>query len=809
MKKNTRDSQAVAWLLKPLRLELRQGCQNTAVAGGLEKWLPRLKEKLVSQAGAEAGWAGELVAPLAGYAQHSQTDRKNRVEEVLRNAELFSADVPPPASPPHLPPDLSIPPKAVAPRVGSSHSLLLSDPIQYFKGVGPQRARLLKKIGIETLDDLLRNYPREWQDRKNLTPIHRLKTGETAVACGVVRMRTTFRIRRGLTLTKIVLDDGTGRLEATWFNQPYMRDRFEDGQKILVFGKVEFYRSWKIANPEYEILGDEAEDSIHTGRIVPIYTLTEGISQRVLRSLLYSAVQNLPSELPESLPPQVMRERQFPSRAAALRQIHFPETPATLQGVRQRLIFEELFFQQLAVGRLRRTYQAEVSTALLGDGPLARRFLAELPFKLTGAQTRSWEQLRRDVGQSRPMHRLLQGDVGSGKTVLAVLALLAAVDSRAQGALMAPTEILAGQHFLNVRQWLEPLGVRIELISSALKAAERREVQERLASGDIQIAVGTHALTHEKVVFQNLAIAVIDEQHRFGVEQRALLRAKGVHPHVLVMTATPIPRTLALTVYGDLDVSVIDELPPGRVPIQTQWLQPSAARTAFEKVHQELAAGRQAYIVFPLIEESEKVDLKALTTEYERLSRQLFPQFRVGLLHGRQPAAEREAVMAEFKAGAIQILASTTVIEVGVDVPNASVMIVENADRFGLAQLHQLRGRVGRGKHAAFCYLISHPTTEEGKARMEIMTRVKDGFHLAEEDLSLRGPGEFLGVRQHGLPDLKIANLVRDAAEIENARKAVESLLKTDPELSAPGHQNVKATYQTLYGEREKNLSAG
>jgi len=442
-------------------------------------------------------------------------------------------------------------------------------------------------------------------------------------------------------------------------------------------------------------------------------------------------------------------------------------------------------------------------------GERARAFREKLPFTLTGAQERACAQIFADLQQNRPMHRLLQGDVGSGKTVVAALALCAAVDSGCQAAIMAPTEVLATQHYFTLQQLLEPLGITVELFTSGTKAKERREQGGRLESGEVQVAVGTHALLEEKVAFARLGLAIIDEQHRFGVEQRAQLRAKGEQPHVLVMTATPIPRTLALTVYGDLDVTTLHELPPGRMPVQTQWLPRGTARQAYAAVTREVTAGRQAYLVFPIIEESEKLNLKSLLKEFERLRQDIFPQFKLGLLHGRMAREEKDAVMSAFKRNEIQILAATTVIEVGVDVPNAAVIVIEDADRFGLAQLHQLRGRVGRGNQAAFCYVIADPKTDEGRKRMDIITRVRDGFRLAEEDLGMRGPGEFFGFRQHGLPDLKLASLIKDADQIEPARKLAGEILEKDPELTASEHRNLKIVYTAVYGQRERIARSG
>jgi ATP-dependent DNA helicase RecG len=831
IKKSAADQEALAWLLKPLKLELKQGCRNTAVAGGLEKWLPRLREKLTSQAGLSPAEADRLLQFLDGYEAASPEERREKIQGVSKAFQAGNGQ-PVPVSTKSRPPQASTAvsapaaPPAVETKPGDNRPVQLEDPVQYLKGVGPQRARMLEKLGITTVGDLLRHYPRDWQDRSQMARIGEVKAGETALISGVVRGKSVFRPRRGLTLAKVILDDGTGRIQLTWFNQAYMADRFIAGQRVLAHGKVEFFRGWQMASPEIEILEEEAEspllpemeampskthsteteDAIHTNRIVPIYPLTENLSQRVLRGLIYRVLQHLP-RIPEILPPEVVTSRFFPEAGEALAAIHFPKTADQRERSRGRLVFEELFLQQVAVVRWKQRFAAETGYALNADGPLHQGFLRSLPFQLTEAQEEAWRQIAGDIATFKPMHRLLQGDVGSGKTVVAGLALLSAVDSGLQAALMAPTEVLAAQHFLTLKKLFEPLAIRVELFSSSVKTSERRQLQEDLEAGRIQVAVGTHALTQEKVIFQKLGLAVIDEQHRFGVEQRAQLRAKGKQPHVLVMTATPIPRTLALTVYGDLDVTTVSGMPPGRMPVVTEWLAKRSAGKAYKAVTESVGAGRQAYIIFPLIDESEKSDLKALTTEFVRLSKHVFPQHRIGLLHGRLANAEKEQVMADFKAGVLDILTATTVVEVGVDVPNATVMVIEDADRFGLAQLHQLRGRVGRGRHAAQCFLIADPKTEDGKARMSIMTKIRDGFKLSEEDLALRGPGEFFGLRQHGLPDLKLADLVQDAAEIEHAREAAQQVIAQDPALARPDHAELLKMLDHKYGQDPAGLT--
>lgn len=827
--KDDYSNEAAAWLLKPLNLEGKLGFRNTAVAGGLESWVPRVREKLVLQAGIPQIRAAQLLAPLDGYGRASTESRAEKIAEVRKRLEALGGTNKPasgaqrglnPSPCPHE--NGTVVRKASAPRpkehkkevnhAGPADTpagpLKLDTPVQYLRGVGPARGRVLAGVGVETAEDLLRYFPRDWQDRRTLARIGDLQPGLPATVTGTVKLRATQYLRRGLNLTKVVVDDGTGLLTATWFNQPFMKERFKDGQRVLLYGKVEHYRGFQIANPDYEIFENEEDERIHTGRIVPVYPLTERLSQRVLRTILFTLLSRLPEVVPEFLPEAVVAERGFPTPVEALRQIHFPDDLESLARARSRLIFEELFLQQVAMQRLKHRYRRETGRPLTTNGPLLTQFDAALPFPLTGAQQRARAEILGDLAQARPMHRLLQGDVGSGKTIVAALALLAATDTGLQAALMAPTEILAIQHYLTLKGLLTPCGVTVELFTSGIPARERKALNRRLAAGEIQIAVGTHALTQDKTEFKALGLAVVDEQHRFGVEQRALLRAKGDQPHVLVMTATPIPRTLALTAFGDLDVTTLDELPPGRRPVVTEWLQHGVQR-AYRRALEEIRGGRQAYVIFPLVEESEKLELKAVTAEYERLTRDVFAGCRVGLMHGRLPTPEKEAVMAAFKAGELDVLAATTVIEVGVDVPNATVMIIENAERFGLAQLHQLRGRIGRGVRGGECYLIGDPHTEEGEARLACMAKISDGFRLAEEDLAQRGPGEFFGLRQHGMPDLKLADLIRDAQEIEKARKIAVEVLRSDPELNAADHDNLRQMYQRIYSEREKRLLSG
>lgn len=658
--------------------------------------------------------------------------------------------------------------------------------VQYLKGVGPQKAKQLERLGIYTIWDLLYHFPREYQDRSNILPAHSYAHGDIATVKGIVISSQETKPRRGLNITKFVLQEEGSTFYAVWFNQPYIRKQFPVGKKILITGKMD--RNFGIPQiqvTDYEAI--EGDDSLHGGRIVPIYPLSEGVSQRFLRTIIKSTLEQVGSGMREFLPDAMLDRYNLPCLPEALQEIHFPNNAQTSLRSQKRFIIEEFFLFQLGIGLQRSRSKRKPKEHNYLQESLTEQLLKNLPFQLTSAQTRVYKEIQTDLQKPYAMNRLLQGDVGAGKTIVAALALCKAAGSGFQSALMAPTELLAEQHAKNIIELLEPLGVKVALLTGSSKKGRVR-ILDAVASGEIQVVVGTHALIQNEVQFKNLSLVVVDEQHRFGVRQRAALQDKGVAPDVLVMTATPIPRTLALTLYGDLDVSVIDELPPGRQLIKTYHLSLSQAGKAVGLVKKQVEEGKQAYVVCPLIEESEKIDTQAAVDLYERLQKAL-PECKVGLLHGKMKAPDKEKMMENFRIGTVNILVSTTVIEVGVDVPNATVMIIWDAQRFGLAQLHQLRGRVGRGKEQSYCIIVSDPSTREAKERLTAMCHTQDGFKLAEEDLKLRGPGEFFGTRQSGIPDFKIANLVRDAREIEQARKEAEQLLKDDPELKSLPNQ--------------------
>ncbi len=665
----------------------------------------------------------------------------------------------------------------------------LEDACQYLKGVGPARALNLRRLGIENVNDLLTHFPRTYYDRRQLAAIARLQPGieETFVARVLsVTQRGPFR-RRSI-LTAAVGDD-TGIVQVVWFNQPYLAKHLRPGRELVVSGRLTFFRGQRqVVNPEFELLGEEGDES--PGKIVPVYRLTSGVTQRYLRSVIAKVLDTHAGAVAETLPQQLVDEYHLPSRIAALRAMHFPDDEDARERALRRMKLEELFYMQLILSlqRARRLEQA-ARPRLATAYELERRFIEAQRFSLTRAQQRVLDEIHADLATPHGMNRLLQGDVGSGKTIVAGAAMLAAVEAGHQAAMMVPTEILAIQHFRTLVPHMERLGVRMSLLVGSLKAPDKKRVHAGLKDGSIQMVVGTHALIQSDVAFRRLALAVIDEQHRFGVRQRAVLAAQD--PHILVMTATPIPRTLALTAYADLDISVIDEMPPGRAPVKTRVVPPEKRESMYAYIRERQAAGEQAYLLYPLIEETEKQDMEAAEGAFAELSAGLLKGVPMAVLHGRMTMTEKDEVMNAFNAGVVRVLVSTTVVEVGVHVPQATIMAIHHAERFGLSQLHQLRGRVGRGGREGFCFLlVGDGASPEAMDRLGVLVREADGFRIAEEDLRIRGPGEFLGTRQHGVPGFRVANPLRDRALVERASAAVKALLDADARLgSADGRR--------------------
>ncbi len=695
--------------------------------------------------------------------------------------------------------------------------------VKYLKGVGPKLAQLLGLVGIQTVENLLYYFPHRYLDYHNRAKIADLKPGEDVTIIATVQSVSAHNAKtRNMSVLSVMVTDETGKAQASWFygksSQAALesyKNRFAKGSDVMLSGKVKwdsYKRLFTIDRPQVEILSyqdatasNEAQ-SIHAGRMVPVYSLTEGLNLRFLRKAIYQGLQDYLSTIVDPMPPEVLKKYNLLSLQDALQQIHFPDSKQQAETARERLVFDELFYVQMRLALIRQQFKRTVkglSFAYKPDG-FSQQLRALLPFKLTNAQDRVMGEITSDLGSPEPMYRMLQGDVGSGKTVVAILTLLAAVENGYQGALMAPTEILAEQHYRKCIEWLTPLGLRVGLFVGKSGAKERRELRQHLLNGQIHIAVGTHALIQHDVEFANLGVVVVDEQHRFGVRQRSLLKSKGEHPEMLTMTATPIPRSLAMTLHGDLDVSLLDERPPGRTPIKTVLLTHAQVGQAYQAMRLEIMKGRQAYVVFPLIEESETLSAKAATVEAERLQHEVFPDLKVGLLHGKMKPEDKDAMMMRFSHGELHILVSTTVVEVGVDVPNATVMVIENADRFGLSQLHQLRGRVGRASYQSYCMLVSDSRADTTLERLGILTESEDGFYIAEKDLALRGPGEFLGTRQSGLPDFVLADLIEDRATLEKAKEAAfaiaddESYLPQHPELFQMVYQKTDSTFNIL-----------
>ncbi len=655
--------------------------------------------------------------------------------------------------------------------------------LRYIKGVGPKRALVFQKIGIHSIRDLLYLFPRRYEDRSHFAPLNHLPMNEPITCRGEV-LDVKFKPIRGMPLVEVLIGDQAATLHAVWFNQPYLKKIFLSGQQVILYGKVELYQKrLQMSNPEFEIVEDAEAESLHTGRITPIYPLTEGLFQRSLRTTLKEAVDHhLGGAITDALPPELRSELDLMTLEPALREMHLPSSFETLEKARRRIVFDEFFSFELQLFLKVKAVRSECQApAFKISEDLLTGFKQSLPFELTKSQDKAIRDLEKDLSRTIPMNRLLQGEVGSGKTAVAAFAFLAAHRSGLQSAFLIPTEILAEQHYRTLRKFLEPLGILPELLTKSTEKDKRARLLAELKTGKVPVVVGTHALLQEDVQFKTLGLLVVDEQHKFGVHQRSQLLQKTPRPHQFVMTATPIPRTLALTVYADMDISVMKELPKGRQPIKTYWITRKKQPEIFEHMAVRIQKGEQAYIVFPLIEETEKKDLLAAKKEFERLQKTVFRKFRMGLVHGKLGRPEREAIMRAFSRNEIDILVATLVIEVGVDQPNATMMIIENAERFGLAQLHQLRGRIGRGKLESECFLFGEPTTEEGKMRLRLLTKLSDGFLIADEDLKLRGQGDLWGTRQSGEPLFRVAHPVLDEAILLLARREAQKWISGIP----------------------------
>jgi ATP-dependent DNA helicase RecG len=792
-------------LRKILGLEQQRGYADTAVFGGLDKFL-----------GKWSAQAGEsLVNPRMlrrfrrlfkdSYAAMTLEQRRDWVNDVLGfldEMEKGDGGAETPTASPAPPPAKKLSPKVKkAPEGGQG----LDAPITVVKGVSTGLSTKFGKLGVKTVRDLLYFFPHRHLDYSQVKFISQLAEGEepTIVANVWQAQETRLGGRRG---TEAIVGDETGNIRVVWYNQPYLAKMLTTNARIVLSGRVSLFRGRHVfQSPEWEVI--EGQDFVHTARLVPVYPLAQGLRPRQVRRLMKEFIDRWAWQVTDFLPEGLRKRLNLLELPQAISQAHYPEDVATKDKARVRLAFDELFLLQLGVMSKKRDWQeSRPGSPFDINKPVLGQFVKSLPYGLTAAQERVLREIMADLGQSRPMCRLLQGEVGSGKTVVATAALLAAAASGFQGAFMAPTEILAEQHFATICGLLSKLGqgeadgylrsysgilerpLRVALLIGDIQQAGKRQIRKQILGGEIDIVIGTHALVQKGVGFKNLGLAVVDEQHRFGVEQRSALREKGFNPHMLVMTATPIPRTLALTLYGDLDLSVIDELPPGRQMVRTKWLRPNQRESAYAFVRKQVAEGRQAFILCPLIEESEAIAAQAAVVEYERLSQEVFPDLRLGLLHGRLPAADKGAVMEGFRKGELDILVSTPVIEVGIDIPNATIMLVESADRFGLSQLHQFRGRVGRGSAQSYCMLLAENPSEVGRERLDIIENTQDGFKLAEEDLRLRGPGEFFGTRQSGLPDLRMAR-ISDVALLELARNEAIKLFEIDPGLERMEHR--------------------
>jgi len=785
----------ISKILRPLEFVSRNNFANLSKTKGLEKTLLFLINQAPEEVSSLRKKLLELCTGLDSSSFKEKIERIKGLLEILKSLKIsFEKTEEEKAEEVDLKWD--IPERKVTLENYRKCKEILKQPVQYLKGVGPRIAKKLAKKDIHTIEDLLFFLPRDYEDRRKITPIGELYEGQRAVVFGeILKSGTAFFSKRKV--FEAYITDGTGFLTLKWFNfnERIWRNMLAPHKNIYAIGEVSrFGRSLEMIHPELIEEGDEEKLALEIGHIVPIYSAVEGVSEKYLRKIIKTAIEEYADYLDNYIPREILKRKKLLPLNVAIKNLHFPENPEDVWKLKREesvyhksLAFDEFFFLELALALRKGRIEKGSGIAFNTNSKLVEDFLKKLPFELTSAQKKVIEEIKKDMQKNLPMNRLIQGDVGCGKTVVAFIAALIAIDNGYQVALMAPTEILAEQHYHNFRQYAQLMGINTALLTGGIPPSKKREIYHGLATGYINLVIGTHALFQEKVSFKKLGLVIIDEQHRFGVLQRAALRekAKGVIPDTLVMTATPIPRTLALTIYGDLDLSIIDEMPRGRKPIITKLFLEYNKNKAYELVREELEKGHQAYVILPLIEESEKMDLKAVTTYGEYLQKEVFPEYKVGILHGKMSSYEKEKIMHEFKRGDIQVLVSTTVVEVGVDVPNATVMVIEHAERFGLSQLHQLRGRVGRSELQSYCFLIAYKVSMESESfkRLQVLCKTNDGFKIAEEDLKLRGPGEFLGTKQSGYLEFKKADIVKDYEILLWAREEAFRLIEKDPEL--------------------------
>lgn len=800
-------------LQKILLLEINDyQYRDKAVSGGLARYADTWQKQAETLFGADAGdWVEAISARLRAYSQLPQEQRAAALQTLQQMLLAGPGAVPPETevSPPVVAAEVELaPPPPPAPVVSQHEAEITSEPgrgldapVQKLAGVGGKRAELLAKLGIHSVRDLLYGYPRRYEDYSTLKTINQLQYGDRVSLLATVWEAGGRTTRKGRYVFRVILSDNTGTLEVLWFNQRYLEGRIRAGMRLLVSGKVDEYLGrLTMSSPEWEVVEQKAVTNV---RIQPVYALTEGLYQQWMRKTVERALLAWARRVPDVLPETLCAQYQLLPLERALWGIHLPDDAQHLEAARRRLAFEDALYLQLGLLRQKRLWKAQPGRAIATTPDALEGLKAALPYTLTAAQQRSLEEMLRDLASGQPMNRLLQGDVGSGKTAVAALLMAVTAATGLQAALMAPTEILAEQHFQSLQLLFADFPApqpTLGLLTGSTGGEERAAVYAGLADGSLQVVVGTHALIQEAVNFQNLALVIIDEQHRFGVEQRGALRQKGYNPHLLVMTATPIPRSLELTFWGHLDVSVLDEMPPGRQPIQTRVLFPRERERAYTFIRGQVEEGRQAFIIYPLVEASDKIEAKAAVDEHARLQTKVFPDLRLGLLHGRLRSDEKEQVMTQFARGELHILVATSVVEVGINVPNATVMLIDGAERFGLAQLHQFRGRVGRGAHQSYCLLLPNKAADEVNERLQAVEATLDGFKLAEIDLNLRGPGEFLGTQQSGTPELPFAILM-DTRLLHEVRTAAEQILAEDPTLQASQHQQLARRVADFWGE--------